>query len=145
LYKCYQWFLDNIDDDELKKRGCPAEMVTTMHMIHDEIVNGQSHETTMKKRLVRQNVIHLMHQLYAGQPRRNTRVVTAYALLAKGKSEDYLIINGFGRDEIEKAVKFKDNFAHRDMLRSVLAKELQVSQGTARRLQESVRIHQAAV
>jgi hypothetical protein len=44
LYKTYKWFLENVSDDLLKARGCDVNTIALIHTIHEEIVNGQSHQ-----------------------------------------------------------------------------------------------------
>lgn len=118
-------------------------MIESMHIIHNEIVKGESHGDTLRNRKIGANVVKLMEMLYSGQPRINTRVATAYRMMLEGYTESQMRNEGISKAEIDIAMKFQNEYAHRDMLRSSLAIELGVSRGVAQRLQEVVRTRQA--
>jgi hypothetical protein len=96
-------------------------MVETMHILHNEIVSGASHSETLKHRKVTAQTIKYMELLYHGQPRRNTRVATAYRMMLEGYTEPQMRNDGISKAEIEIALQFRE------------------SRGVAQRLQEVVR------
>lgn len=131
IYTCYGWFLQNISDEELKKRGCTPETIETMHILHKEIVNGLSHSNTKNSRKVTTSNVTFMERLYRGEPKRNTQVASAYKTILEGLS-----LEDFTKVEIEKAQKFKDEYQGRSMFSHVVARELDISVGAAKRMQQ---------
>jgi hypothetical protein len=77
----------------------------------------------------------MVYSGYNGKP----RIAHVYTLLQEGRTARYLRDEGFGDDEITKAVTFRDKYQNRDIFPSILAKELDIPMSTARRLKESAK------
>ena len=136
LYKTYQWFLENVSDDVLKVRGCDVNTIALMHTIHEEIVNGQSHENTVTTRKVTILQIRFMENLYKGMPKRTSKITKVYSLLLQGVPEPSLLLSKFSNDDIQKAMRFRDEYAHRDMFSKLIARELEITEGSAKQMQK---------
>lgn len=134
IYTAYQWFLENISDGELIKRGCSAETVETMHILQNEIVKGLSHAVTMNTRKISKSNITFMERLFRGEQRRNTQVAAAYKIILEGHSHS---LEDFTKYDIEKAQKFKEQYQGRCMFAHVVAKELDIPKAAAKRMQQA--------
>ena len=133
-------FLAGASDEQLKKRGYKADTIESMHILHDEIVSGQSHGKTVNQRKINPSFVKLMEQLYCGKPKKNTRVAMAYRMLLEGYTEFQMRGEGIIWEDIKIAKRYRDEYANRDMISVTLANELGVGHGVARRLQKTTRI-----
>jgi hypothetical protein len=136
LYKTYKWFLENVSDDVLKARGCDVNTIALMHTIHEEIVNGQSHQNIVTTRKITILQIRFMENLYKGVPKHTSEITKVYSLLLQGVPEPSLLLSKFSNDDIQKAMRFRDEYAHRDMFSKLIARELEITEGSARRMQK---------
>ncbi len=136
LYKTYKWFLNNVSDDALKVRGCDVNTIALMHTIHEEIVTGQSHQNTVTTRKITIPQIKFMENLYNGTPKRISKVVKVYELLLQGVPEPSLRLCNFSNNDIQTAMLFRDEYAHRDMFPKLIAQELEITVGSAKQMQK---------
>ena len=136
LYKTYKWFLENVSDDVLKARGCDFNTIALMHTIHEETVNGQSHQNTVTTRKITIPQIRFMENLYKGTTKRTSEITKVYSLLLQGVPEPSLRLSKFSNDDIQKAMRFRDEYAHRDIFPKLVARELEITEGSAKRMQK---------
>jgi hypothetical protein len=139
----FRWYwLDHMDEKLLAQHGCDLTNIKTIKVILERLKNNEKLSDLADGKVTRQKIIKIK-KLYEGNPPKNFfSISSAYRLLLEGDTEASLLKKGFSKIDIQKAVQFRDEYEKRDMFSKIVAKEMEISTGAAKRMQEIFRDYQ---
>ena len=136
------YWLDHMDEKLMAQRGCDLKNIETVKVILQRLETGERLNDLANGKVTEQNLKKIKNLYYGHPPKNIFSVSSAYQFLQEGDSEAYLLKKGFSKSDIQKAVQFRDEYETRDIFSKIVAKELEISTGAAKRMQKIYRENQ---